>query len=367
MKLKETKKTDIGNRIAQARKDCGMTQSELADKLGVTFQAVSLWERGETLPDTDNLISLADELHVSVSALVEDRGGYIFKNRKNIYDWTHMKNFVKFTATAKKMRNTLMALPFAIKAHDGQKRKRSDIPYIYHPLNLACHCLAMGIDDDAIIAACLLHDTVEDCGCNCDELPVDGETRELEAPFLVIATENPIETLGCFPLPEAQLDRFLMKLSMGTISAEEELAMIPGNRYFSAVLAWLQAVGEGVKQMLAGSVSRAAAARKTKSENKERKPGRVKTDSLEDEEEDITKDSEEDDILPDDSEESGSRAGFRRTNPARKNRIERSDADMLDKLDKPKRKLFFQKDYSDYDVDVELNEIDEADFFDDED
>ena len=149
--------------------------------------------------------------------------------------------------------------------------------------------------------------------------------------------------------------------------SEEELAMIPGNRYFSAVLAWLQAVGEGVKQMLAGSVSRAAAARKTKSENKERKPGRVKTDSLEDEEEDITKDSEEDDILPDDSEESGSRAGFRRTNPARKNRIERSDADMLDKLDKPKRKLFFQKDYSDYDVDVELNEIDEADFFDDED
>ena len=179
MKLKETKKTDIGNRIAQARKDCGMTQSGLADKLDVTFQAVSLWERGETLPDTDNLISLADELHVSVSALVEDRGGYIFKNRKNIYDWTHMKNFVKFTATAKKMRNTLMALPFAIKAHEGQKRKRSDIPYIYHPLNLACHCLAMGIDDDAIIAACLLHDTVEDCGCNCDEIPVDEETREL--------------------------------------------------------------------------------------------------------------------------------------------------------------------------------------------
>ena len=58
------------------------------------------------------------------------------------------------------------------------------------------------------------------------QVTVDGETRELEAPFLVIATENPIETLGCFPLPEAQLDRFLMKLSMGTISAEEELAMI---------------------------------------------------------------------------------------------------------------------------------------------
>ena len=40
-------------------------------------------------------------------------------------------------------------------------------------------------------------------------------TRKLEEPFFVIATQNPLETTGTFPLPEAQLDRFFMKLSMG--------------------------------------------------------------------------------------------------------------------------------------------------------
>ena len=46
------------------------------------------------------------------------------------------------------------------------------------------------------------------------QITVDGVTRPLEEPFLVIATQNPLETLGTFPLPEAQMDRFLMKLSM---------------------------------------------------------------------------------------------------------------------------------------------------------
>ena len=179
MKMESYEKTQIGSRMAKARRDSGMTQSDVAEQLNVTFQAVSLWERGETLPDTDNLIGLANLLDVSVSSLVEDRGGYVFKTRKNIFDWSHMKSFVKITATAKNMRNTLKALDFAIKAHDGQTRKKSDIPYIYHPLNMACHCLAMGIDDDAIVAACLLHDTVEDCGCSYDELPVDDETKKL--------------------------------------------------------------------------------------------------------------------------------------------------------------------------------------------
>ena len=47
------------------------------------------------------------------------------------------------------------------------------------------------------------------------QVTVDGTTYKLEAPFLVIATQNPIETAGTFQLPEAQLDRFLMKIKMG--------------------------------------------------------------------------------------------------------------------------------------------------------
>lgn len=53
-----------------------------------------------------------------------------------------------------------------------------------------------------------------------------GVTYTLHAPFLVIATQNPVETQGTFPLPEAQLDRFMIKLSLGYPAAEEALAMM---------------------------------------------------------------------------------------------------------------------------------------------
>lgn len=55
---------------------------------------------------------------------------------------------------------------------------------------------------------------------------IDGVSYDIEAPFFVIATQNPVETAGTFPLPEAQLDRFMMKLSMGALEREEELAVL---------------------------------------------------------------------------------------------------------------------------------------------
>ncbi|BFT69250.1 AAA family ATPase [Paenibacillus sp. P36] len=58
------------------------------------------------------------------------------------------------------------------------------------------------------------------------QVSIDGETRALEAPFLVIATQNPVENQGTFPLPEAQLDRFLMKLSLGYPSAAEQVQIL---------------------------------------------------------------------------------------------------------------------------------------------
>ena len=58
------------------------------------------------------------------------------------------------------------------------------------------------------------------------QVTVDGETRPLPRPFLVLATQNPIEYEGTFPLPEAQLDRFLFKLSLGYLPPQEESAML---------------------------------------------------------------------------------------------------------------------------------------------
>ncbi len=58
---------------------------------------------------------------------------------------------------------------------------------------------------------------------------IDGETFVLPKPFFIIATQNPIESQGTFPLPEAQIDRFLMRLSLGYPGAEEEKAILDGH------------------------------------------------------------------------------------------------------------------------------------------
>lgn len=58
------------------------------------------------------------------------------------------------------------------------------------------------------------------------QVTVDGTTLDLPRPFFVIATQNPIEMDGTFPLPEAQLDRFLMKIDIGYPNREEELAIL---------------------------------------------------------------------------------------------------------------------------------------------
>jgi MoxR-like ATPase len=58
------------------------------------------------------------------------------------------------------------------------------------------------------------------------QVTVDGVTRRLPAPFVVLATQNPIEFEGTFPLPEAQLDRFLIHMTMGYPGAEDELQIL---------------------------------------------------------------------------------------------------------------------------------------------
>jgi MoxR-like ATPase len=58
------------------------------------------------------------------------------------------------------------------------------------------------------------------------QVTIDGVTRPLAAPFLVLATQNPIEYEGTFPLPEAQLDRFLMRLTLGYPEADEEAQIL---------------------------------------------------------------------------------------------------------------------------------------------
>ncbi|SEL67203.1 MoxR family ATPase [Paenibacillus sp. OK003] len=58
------------------------------------------------------------------------------------------------------------------------------------------------------------------------QISIDGSTRQLERPFIVIATQNPVDNQGTFPLPEAQMDRFMMKIRMGYPSSEESVEIL---------------------------------------------------------------------------------------------------------------------------------------------
>lgn len=80
------------------------------------------------------------------------------------------------------------------------------------------------------------------------QVTAEGETRSLPSPFFVIATQNPTYQVGTFPLPESQLDRFLMRLELGYPSAEQEKALLAGVDR-RAMLAELQPA-LGVEQLL---------------------------------------------------------------------------------------------------------------------
>jgi MoxR-like ATPase len=63
------------------------------------------------------------------------------------------------------------------------------------------------------------------------QVTVDGVTRPLSRPFLVLATQNPIEYEGTFPLPEAQLDRFMLRIHLGYPAASDEVAMLDSQQF----------------------------------------------------------------------------------------------------------------------------------------
>ena len=73
------------------------------------------------------------------------------------------------------------------------------------------------------------------------QITVDGVTTALEEPFLVMATQNPLESYGTFPLPEAQTDRFFMRLRLGYMTREQELSVL-GRKSAPAIIEELEQV-----------------------------------------------------------------------------------------------------------------------------
>ena len=124
----------IGNNIYRLRKNKGLTQSDIADKLNVSFQSVSLWERDEAVPDIDNLISLSELFNVSMDRLVKGDIDNSYELTSRLFDEDKMYTFIKTYARENNLRQTMYALPLAREKHTGQYRKGKDnVPYIYHP------------------------------------------------------------------------------------------------------------------------------------------------------------------------------------------------------------------------------------------
>lgn len=175
----------FSERLTSARKAKGFTQSDVAEKLNVSFQAVSLWERGETTPEMDKLIDIAALYRVSLDWLLtgkrEERVLLDFQDSLSdrLFNEERMYTYVKTYAGVKNLTQTSKVLPYARELHKGQVRKGKDkVPYIYHPLLIACHALSLGLEDDNLISTALLHDVCEDCGVAVEELPVNDTTKE---------------------------------------------------------------------------------------------------------------------------------------------------------------------------------------------
>lgn len=180
--------TTIAQRLAEARKNRGLTQSEAADKLLLTTQSISAWERGNSIPDTEKIADIAALYRVSTDWLLTGKmpSEEIMKLTADLSDRlfneSRMATYIAAYCDAKHLTQTKKALAFAKEKHKGQFRKtgrgKEKVPYIYHPLMMTCHALALGMEEEDLLSACLLHDVCEDCGVLPEELPVNDRTRE---------------------------------------------------------------------------------------------------------------------------------------------------------------------------------------------
>ena len=171
----------LGKQISEYRKKAGLTQAELAEKLGVSFQAVSGWERDEYAPDVGKLVPLAKILGTTAGRLLEECILPDWPRRKRLFNEEQMYAYAKTVAVERGLEDTARALPYIRDKHDGQTRKgeQADVPYINHPLTMACEAFSIGIRDDDVLSAILLHDVVEDCHVALEELPFSDTVREI--------------------------------------------------------------------------------------------------------------------------------------------------------------------------------------------
>ena len=179
---------NLGYRLAEARMNRGLTQEQAAEQLHLPAQAIRSWECGNAVPGTEKVPKIAELYGVTADWLLSGKlpSAEIREVTANLSDRlfseARMATYVGAYCNAKHLYETRRALAFAREKHAGQFRKLGHsserVPYIYHPLLLTCHALALGLEEDDLLSACLLHDVCEDCGVAPEELPVSEGVRE---------------------------------------------------------------------------------------------------------------------------------------------------------------------------------------------
>ena len=106
-----------------------------------------------------------------------------FADYNRLFDEGHMAAFLEEKFASGKFPEAQRALAFAQEKHKTTPPRKGpgNVPYISHPLMLTCHAMAMGLEDDVLLAALLLHDVTEDCKIPPAEMPVCGEAQEIVA------------------------------------------------------------------------------------------------------------------------------------------------------------------------------------------
>ena len=167
----------FGELLIKARKAKGWSQMTLAEEIGVSAEAVSKWECNAYRPNEENLAILEELLGLS---LYDEKGE---PRNARLFDEIHMSAFLKGRINSLGLQESLRALNYAKKMHENSEPRKGPmkVPYINHPLTMACHAFAMGLKDDELIASLLLHDVAEDCGVTASDLPFSPEVRRLVA------------------------------------------------------------------------------------------------------------------------------------------------------------------------------------------
>lgn len=178
----------LGMSISEARKQAALTQEQLAEKIGVTVQAVSKWENGHNLPDIENLMLIAEITNKPygffLKSETDEENSPAITVRDRLFQEDNMFTRLRSTASVEKLDETYRALQYIRERHAGQFRKpglfsKEKVLYINHPLLMACQAHALGIRDDALLASILLHDVVEDTGVTAEELPFSDEIKTI--------------------------------------------------------------------------------------------------------------------------------------------------------------------------------------------